>query len=118
MAHKDVAISWNGEKFFKFLVGRQNISDRVARNYLSRCRRIEAILDIDLVWETRSIDAYLELVEKIADYAEKHFKTPAEVMIFGGTLRLAIKKFALYAHGNKVRFPRVYRKINMSSKPE
>ena len=115
MAHKGVATSWDGEKFFKFLVGRHQISDRVARDYLSRCKRIEAILDIDLIRETRSTESYLVLIEKIASYAEKHFNTPSEVMIFTGTQRLAVKKFAMYAHGSKVKFPRGYRRINLSS---
>lgn len=114
MAHSRDAATWDGEKFFKYLVTRQNISDRVARNYISRCRRIEAILDVDLVQETVSTDSYLRLIEGISRYAEKHFNTPSEIMVFSGTLRLAIKKFAMFAHGSKVRFPRVYRRIHLN----
>jgi hypothetical protein len=113
MAHKSVASSWDREKFLKFLVTRHDISDRVARNYLSRCRRLEAVLNIDLVNETSSVEAYLNLVEKIASYAENHFHTSSEVTVFNGTLRLAAKKFALFAHGSKVKLPRIYRRINL-----
>jgi len=113
MAHKKPLSTWDAENFYKFLVIKQNISQRVARDYISRCRRIEAILGIDLVRETSSTQAYLELIEKLACYAEMHCKTSAEVVIFGGMLRLAAKKFALYSHGNKVKFPRVYRRINL-----
>ena len=115
MANKRVASSWDGENFLKFLVIRHNISGRVARNYLSRCRRLETVLNIDLVNETSSTEAYLNHVEKIASYAENYFETASEVMIFTGTLRLAAKKFALFAHGSKVKFPRGYRRINLCS---
>lgn len=113
MTQKSVASSWDRKKFLNFLVTRHNISDRVARNYISRCRRLESILNIDLVSATSSAEAYINLVEKIASYAENHFHTASEVMIFNGTLRLAAKKFALFIHGSKVKLPRAYRRINL-----
>lgn len=103
MTHKSLTSSWDREKFLKFLVTRHDISDRVARNYLSRCIRLEAVLNIDLVNETSSVEAYLNLVEKIASYAENHFHTASEVIVFNGTLRLAAKKFALFVTRFKIK---------------
>lgn len=113
MTYRSASQSWDGDKFLKFLITKHNISDRVARNYLSRCRRLEATLNIDLVSETSSTDAYINLAEKIASYAENYYATAAEVMVCTGTLRLAAKKFAMFAHGSKVKLPRVYGKINL-----
>lgn len=114
MAHKDHALAtWDSDEFYKFLVIKQNISKRVAGNYISRCRRIEMLFDVDLARLTKSPEAYLNLVEKIAVYGEQHYQTRGEVMIFTGTLRLALKKFALFFHGSKVKFPRQYRRIDL-----
>ena len=104
---------WDQDKFYKFLISRKQISHRVAKNYISRCKRIENLFGVNLLNETSSIEGYVNLCEKILRYSEKNCKTTKEVSTLSGNLRMSARAFALYAHGIKS-FPREYRYLKLS----
>ena len=62
---------WNRLDFFNYLIKNVNLSDRVAKDYVSRCIRIEKILSIDLPTETKNESKSINVMLNIRKFAKK-----------------------------------------------
>lgn len=91
----------NKLKFTEFLIKRKHLSERVAKNYVSRCCRLERELSINLERETENLESYQKLLIKIATYVDKFATSTANGYSMGGTFRAAVKKYAEFNVGLK-----------------
>ena len=106
---------WNREEFLVFLIQKKKLSNRVAKNYVSRCNRVERELHVDLIDSTKSEKNYVELMQSILVYASKNVETVVAEYAMAGTLRLAVRCFAEYQWGNVIKsYPRNYRLTRVS----
>jgi hypothetical protein len=92
--------SWDKQEFLQYLILDCGLSNRSAGNYVSRCCRVERILNIDLIEYTNNSKKYLELLKKINTYVYEISKIPRQRYALGATMRLAVKKFAEFNEGS------------------
>jgi hypothetical protein len=91
---------WDRLDFFNFLVKNSKLSDRVAKDYVSRCIHIEKILSIDLINETKNESKSLSVMLNIRKFAEQlNPKNKAKVNSYTANLRVALRKFILFRWG-------------------
>jgi len=85
----------------------EGIAEKVASDYLSRCKRVEAGLGVSLAAATSTEEAFVQLMIDIHGYAKK-----GDTVAWSranASLRAAVRKFAQFAHGKRVeRYPRNY----------
>ena len=91
-------ITWDTVKFSDFL-RKKGFNARVISNNISRCKRVEKELSIDLVESTKTYDDCLNLLKAINKYCIDYSKTPTQRYQLGGTLRLSIRLFVEYQSG-------------------
>ena len=97
--------SWSHSEFRAWLVA-SGVSDRVAGNYISRCRRIESNLKINLCSEVETEESFKSLMLEIQKYADSNSKTLGAAYTLTGSLRLSARKFAEFWLGKKAeKFP-------------
>lgn len=86
---------WDAEKFKTYLE-ESGLSKKSANDCISRCRRVEKILNINLVNETSSESSYISLMKKIRIYAENVADNVEKRYAITGTLRNSVRHFAGY----------------------
>lgn len=91
-------ITWDRDKFKEFLRNK-NLSPRVISDNLSRCRRIEKELSINLIQSTDTLDKCMNVMEQINVYSEKNSKAHQQRYTMGCTLRLSFRLFVEYQWG-------------------
>jgi hypothetical protein len=91
---------WDYDHMTKWLV-QNGLSPRVARDQVSRCRRIEEALSISLVKQTANEAAFRQLMIALQKYSVSVSEDIPQARTLTGSLRLAARKFANYQHGEK-----------------
>ena len=91
-------ITWDKDKFSEFLRNK-NLSHRVILNNLSRCRRIERELSINLIQSSDTLEKCLRVLAQINAYSIKNAKTTKQRYSMGGTLRMSFRLFVEYQWG-------------------
>lgn len=84
--------------FTEWLVNDGQLSRKAASDCVSRCKRVETELHVDLVDATATEASYLSLMEAIQQYAQKKSKTKPSAYSMTGTLRAACKKYAQFKY--------------------
>jgi hypothetical protein len=78
----------------------QGLSKRVAGDYISRCKRVEAFLNLDLAKETKSAQRFRSLMLGIQEYSNRVFIDRSRAYSLCGDLRRAVRVFALFKWGS------------------
>lgn len=100
MTNRSHTPDWDQKDFVDWLKT-QGLSSRAASDYASRCKRVERIFQISLNKELINVDKFTSLMVDIQKYAKETANTRNAAYNISGTLRLAVRKFALYLLGNK-----------------
>lgn len=80
----------------------EGLSDKVASDYLSRCKRVEEALGVCLVATTSTEDAFVQLMIDIHSHVQNGSATTSAKYQTTGSLRSAVRKLARFAHGKRV----------------
>lgn len=86
---------------FKEWLIQRGISYKVARDLVSRCKRIERDLGVNLDHETSNYEQFRLLLIAIADHAPQHCQAASTATRYTSSLRAAARKYALFRHGEK-----------------
>lgn len=99
----------NQEEFRQWLIKEKGLSDRVAGDTISRCRRLnkEVIGSIDR--SVSSTESYLSALREIGAYSIKNKEKYSSQYTLGSSLRVALKKYCEFinptTHKN---YPNIY----------
>jgi len=111
---KKINTSWSAEKFHDHLLNK-GLSFKVCNDHLSRCRRIERVLNVNLIVETSSEVKFHSLILKLHNYASKGYKKKININSLVSTLMVSARKFSLFQHGSKASMYKQY--VRMPNKP-
>ncbi|MFM5233210.1 hypothetical protein ACEUBF_06870 [Aeromonas caviae] len=101
-------LGWDKEEFVMWLE-LQGLSRRVARDYMSRCLRVESFTNESLCIMTSSSNDFLQLMELIHDYAVTQSDNYKSIKSLKGSLRLAVRKFSIFKYGEvALKYPNGY----------
>lgn len=101
--------SWD-ESDFKVWLGSNGISARVARDFNSRCLRVERALGLSLAVETESEEKFRNLMVEIQRYSQQIAASKDAAYVLTGSLRAAVRKLAIHLYGSRaLSYPRNYR---------
>lgn len=98
--HKNFIDSPELQAAFRRWLLDSGIASRVAGDYICRCRRIERELNVSLVRAVQSERPYVELMQKIRDYATSSAESASSTYSLAATLRRAARKFAEFLKGD------------------
>lgn len=96
--------------FRMWLLESRSISRRVSSNYISRCKRVQKELSIDLNNSVRGENKFIDIMIKIQEFAIKKADSKEAAYNLAGSLRLAVKRYAEYICAQKARnYPSNYK---------
>lgn len=84
------------KKFRKWLITSAGVSSKSASDCISRCRRVEKELRIDLKDSVSSVDRYKLLMKKVKGYTESRSDSYRSKYAFTATLHAACRKYAYF----------------------
>ena len=90
----------NVEDFREWLVS-TGLTKRVAGDYLSRCRRIQRVFNVDLYEAVSKETDYIDLLIRIWRYAESNTNSQKAKHALNRSLRAACKKYAEFKFPKK-----------------
>ena len=94
------------EKFKSWLCGSANLSPRVTRDILSRCRRVQIALGIRLEVSVRNQQEFKKLTDQINEYAITQPLSAVARRNLANVLRYAVRKYAAFSVGLRaLRYP-------------
>lgn len=77
----------------------QNHTDKIAKDCVYRCNRIEKALDVSLNEAVLNKLSYIQLLSELKTYTESIAPTPTAHYALSGTLRYALRKYAYFVCG-------------------
>ena len=89
------------DKFVSWLMQERSISERVAGDYFSRCKRVESELNLDLSKDLSTASTYVETMLLIRKYAHSLPNSKVATYSLTGGLRGAVKKYAEFKFPTK-----------------
>jgi len=95
----------------------QNHSEKIAKDCVYRCNRIEKALNVSLNKAVLNVSSYTQLLRELKAYTESIAPTPTAHYALSGTLRYALRKYAYFACGESaLLYPKRY--LQKQQKPE
>ncbi len=101
MTTRPPAEGLDGVGFRRWLQG-DGVSEKVASDYLSRCKRVQAALGVNLAAATVTEESFVQLMKDIQRYSMSLSRVKTVNHRITGSLRSAVRKFARYTHGKRV----------------
>jgi hypothetical protein len=89
------------ENFLLFLLTKKKLTNKFARDVVSRCNRISRELNLDLAEMTKNQEIYQSLTDKIWAYAVKNYTKKEQIYAIGATWRSACKYYCEYKWGKE-----------------
>lgn len=103
------------EKFRKWLLNK-NISKRVCSDYVSRCKRVQKGLNIDLYSAFSNKDDIIDIMLKIKIFADKHTPNKKSAYSLRGSLCLAVRYYIEFLYGDIFKdYLKIYYRYNGSN---
>ena len=105
----------NKSNFESYLISTYNYSKKVAKDYVSRCKRIEQYITSDLSKSVCEEKSFVILLNDIQAYSVLSTSTKESAYTLSGSLRAAAKKYALYLCPEKAKnYPTAHGKSHYS----
>ena len=105
----------NKRNFESWLISTHNYSKKVAKDHVSRCKRIEKNITSDLSKSVFDENNFVILMKAIQEYSVSSTSTKESAYTLSGTLRAAAKKYALYLYPEKAKnYPAAHGKSHYS----
>ncbi len=111
MSKKLTENTWDKKSFVEFLVKKKRISEKVASNHVSRCVRIEKLLDLNLAKAVKDKASFTKLMLMVLELSRQLYDSPTSQYAFAGTHRSAVRYFAEFLLGAQIveTYPRNHR---------
>jgi hypothetical protein len=102
--------------FRNWLFSKKNITDRVCSDYVSRCKRVQKELGVDLYCIDINDNNYHLLINNIKNYANNYAKNINSAYALSGSLCLAVNCYMEFLHGHtfKDNFRKNYHRYNLT----
>ena len=89
------------EKFREWLQTSAGLTSKSTSDCVSRCRRVEKELRIDLKNDVSNLNRFMELIKRIKEFTESQSDSYRSKYAFAATLKAACRKYACFKFPSK-----------------